>query len=152
MRIRETITEEFSYVGPKSHDMPGKNLVFPENWRKKNFAFQEKVRNVQETFSISRKNWRHPPSPARHQFLEKILILSHRSLGPIRRCSFVVFFKTPARPCCKTSKRVICDLKLIGWFYFAMFFHQSDQVVTDSCTVVKDFFTVVTEFRTAVWD
>ena len=39
-----------------------------------------------------------PPPPARQQFLEKILILSHRSLGPIRRCSFVVFFKTPARP------------------------------------------------------
>ena len=31
----------------------------------------------------------------------KCLILSHPSprLGPIRRCSFVVLFKTPARPC-----------------------------------------------------
>ena len=31
MRIRENITEEFSYVAPKNYDMPGKNVVFPEN-------------------------------------------------------------------------------------------------------------------------
>jgi hypothetical protein len=41
-----------------------------------------------------------PPPLARQQFFEKILILSHRSLrlGPIRRCSFVVFFKTQHVP------------------------------------------------------
>jgi hypothetical protein len=100
MRIRENITEEFSHVGPKRYDMPGKNLVFPENCENrmsgKIFAFQEKVRYVRQIFSISGKNWR--PPPARQQFLEKILILSHRSLGPIRLCSFVVLFKTSARP------------------------------------------------------
>jgi hypothetical protein len=46
-----------------------------------------------------------PPSPT--IFGKKILILSHRSLrmGPIRRCSFVVFFKTPARPCFEDPAR-----------------------------------------------
>ena len=45
MRIRENITEEFSYVGPKSYDMPGKKLVFPEN-----------LRNVQKIFCIPGKS------------------------------------------------------------------------------------------------
>jgi hypothetical protein len=31
IKIHENITEEFSYVGRKSYDIPGKNLVFPEN-------------------------------------------------------------------------------------------------------------------------
>jgi hypothetical protein len=31
IKIHENITEEFSYVEPKSYDMPGKNVVFPEN-------------------------------------------------------------------------------------------------------------------------
>jgi hypothetical protein len=46
-----------------------------------------------------------PPAPDRQQFFEKILILSHRSMcmGPIRLCSFVVFFKTPARPWCLSA-------------------------------------------------
>jgi hypothetical protein len=31
IKIHENITEEFSYVEPKSYDMPGKNVVVPEN-------------------------------------------------------------------------------------------------------------------------
>ena len=31
IKIHEYITEEFSYVEPKSYNMPGKNVVFPEN-------------------------------------------------------------------------------------------------------------------------
>ena len=50
IKIHENITEEFSYVEPKSYDMPGKNVVIPENWRYymsgKIFAFQEKLRYV----------------------------------------------------------------------------------------------------------
>jgi hypothetical protein len=49
--------------------------------------------------------------------------------------------------------------KLIDDFIITMYFHQSDQfvtelctVVTDFCTVVTDFCTVVTDFCTAVWD
>jgi hypothetical protein len=31
IKIHENITEEFSYVEPKSYDMPGKNVVCPQN-------------------------------------------------------------------------------------------------------------------------
>ena len=31
IKIHENITEEFAYVEPKSYDMRGKNVVFPEN-------------------------------------------------------------------------------------------------------------------------
>jgi hypothetical protein len=30
IKIHENITKEFSYVGPKSYDMAGENVVFPE--------------------------------------------------------------------------------------------------------------------------
>jgi hypothetical protein len=33
-----------------------------------------------------------------------------------------------------------------------MFFHQSDQFVTDFCTVITENCTVITENCTAVWD
>jgi hypothetical protein len=45
IKIHENITEQFSYVEPKSYDMPGKNLVFAENWRyvRKNFCIPGKI-------------------------------------------------------------------------------------------------------------
>ena len=48
IKIHENITEEFSYVEPKSYDMPGKNVVFPEldDMSRKMFAFQQKLRYV----------------------------------------------------------------------------------------------------------
>jgi hypothetical protein len=51
--------EEFSYAGPKSYDIPGKNLVFPkikiDDMSGKIFAFQKKLRYVRKKFWYIRK-------------------------------------------------------------------------------------------------
>jgi hypothetical protein len=81
----------------KKFSISGKLKIYMSG---KSFAFQEKSRYVRENFGIPEKIGDLSPPPDRQQFLEKILILSHRSLrlGPLRRCSFVVFFKTQHVP------------------------------------------------------
>jgi hypothetical protein len=57
-----------------------------------------------------------------------------------------------AAPCLFCFEAMFTSLNYIAYFIITMFFHQSDQFVTDFCTVVTDFCTVVTDFCTAVWD
>jgi hypothetical protein len=57
IKIHENITEEFSYVEPKSYDMLGKNVVYPENWRyvRKIFCIPGKI-TMCATFQFTARN------------------------------------------------------------------------------------------------
>ena len=103
IKIYENTTEIFSYVGRKNYDMSGKIIVFPGKITvcAENFFIPGKITICAEKFLYVQKNLAiSPPPPAHQNVLENFLILTHASLrlGPLRRCSFVVVFKTPARP------------------------------------------------------